>query len=138
MGPIVTGIISSIIDSIIGSVMTPVPVLPPDTPVGVVRPMVQDKILTIMGPPAPDGFAYFGNVRLRLAASLQIRDTQNRIIMPSTLQNPVPVLYKFDLDGVSVQRVWVLTWEEAEVAKEIILQRLAQAAQQQPQQQSTQ
>ncbi len=123
MNPIVSAIISSIIDSIIESAMTPTPVMPPSAPVGIVRPSLQNGPLAVMTPPS-NGFAQFGDKTLRLAASLQIRDIQNRIIMSGTLQQPVPVLYKIDEYG-SVQRVWVLTPEEAEVADQLIKQKAA-------------
>ena len=44
--------------------------------------------------------------------------------MSGSLQQPVPVLYKIDEYG-SVQRVWVLTQEEAEVADQLIKQKAA-------------
>ena len=123
MNPIVSAIISSIIDSIIESAMTPTPVVPPSAPSGVVRPSLQNGPLAVMTPPS-NGFAQFGDKTLRLAASLQIRDTQNRIVMSGTLQQPIPVLYNLDEYG-SVQRVWVLTPEEAEVADQLIKQKTA-------------
>ena len=123
MNPIISAIISSIIDSIIESAMTPTPVVPPSVPSGVVRPSLQNGPLAVMTPPS-NGFAQFGDKTLRLAASLQIRDTQNRIVMSGTLQQPIPVLYKLDEYG-SVQRVWVLTQEEAEVADQLIKQKTA-------------
>ncbi|PKO71113.1 MAG: hypothetical protein CVU20_08230 [Betaproteobacteria bacterium HGW-Betaproteobacteria-14] len=76
-----------------------------------------------MTPPS-NGFAQFDDKTLRLAASLQIRDTQNRIVMSGSLQQPIPVLYKVDEYG-SVQRIWVLTPEEAEVADQLIKQKAA-------------
>jgi hypothetical protein len=121
MNPIVSAIISSIIDSILESAMTPTPMVPPSAPPGVVRPALQNGPLAMMSPPN-NGYAQFGSETLRLAASLQIRDTQNRIVMPMAMQNSVPVLYKLDEYG-SVQRVWVLTQEEAEVADQLIKQK---------------
>ena len=47
---------------------------------------------------------------------------QNRIVMSGAVQQPVPVLYKLDEYG-TVQRVWVLTQEEAEVAEQLIKQK---------------
>lgn len=125
MNPIVSAIISSIIDSIVESAMTPTPVVPPSAPVGVVRPALQSGPLAVMTSPS-NGFAQFGDKTLRLSASLQIRDTQNRIVMSGSLQQPVPVLYKLDEYG-SVQRVWVLTPEEAEVADQLIKQKSSSA-----------
>ncbi|MCO5097647.1 MAG: hypothetical protein M9884_09280 [Rhodocyclaceae bacterium] len=123
MNPIVSAIISSIIDSILESAMAPTPVVPPSAPVGVVRPSLQNGPLAVMTPPS-NGFAQFDDKTLRLAASLQIRDTQNRIVMSGSLQQPIPVLYKVDEYG-SVQRIWVLTPEEAEVADQLIKQKAA-------------
>ena len=106
MNPIVSAIISSIIDSIIESAMAPPSSAPPPSvPVGIVRPALQTGPLATMNPPS-NGYAQFGDKTLRLAASLQIRDIQNRIVMSGSLQQPVPVLYKIDEYG-SVQRVWV-------------------------------
>ena len=119
MNPIISSIISSIIESIVNAPAPAVP--PPMAPPGIVRPALQNGPLAVMSPPS-NGYAQFGSDTLRLSAGLQIRDTQNRIVMPMTLQAPVPVLYKVDEYG-SVQRVWVLTPEEAEVADQLIKQR---------------
>ena len=121
MNPIVSAIISSIIESILDAPPPPAP--PPSVPAGIVRPALQTGPLATMSPPS-NGYAQFGDKTLRLAASLQIRDTQNRIVMSGTLQQSVPVLYKIDEYG-SVQRVWVLTPEEAEVADQLIKQKAA-------------
>ncbi len=129
MNPIVSAIISSIIDSIIESAMTPSALPPPSAPPGVVRPALQNGPLAVMTPPS-NGFAQFGSETKRLSASLQIRDTQNRIVMPMAMQGPVPVLYKLDEYG-TVQRVWVLTDEEADVAEELIAQKKSSQPKQQ-------
>ena len=125
MNPIVSAILSSIIDSIMESAMAPPPPAPPSAPAGIVRPTLQSGPLAVMGPPQ-NGFAQFNDKTLRLSASLQIRDIQNRIVMSGTMQQPVPVLYKLDEYG-TVQRVCVLTREEAEIADQLIKQR-SQAA----------
>ena len=121
MNPIVSAIISSIIENILESAMAPAPAMPPSAPVGIVRPALQNGPLATMSPPN-NGYAQFNDQTLRLAASLQIRDTQNRIVMSGAVQQPVPVLYKLDEYG-TVQRVWVLTREEAEVAEQLIKQK---------------
>lgn len=121
MNPIVSAIISSIIEHIMDAPPSSMP--PPSAPPGIVRPALQTGPLAMMSPPS-NGYAQFGSETLRLAASLQIRDTQNRIVMSGTVQQPVPVLYKVDEYG-SVQRVWVLTPEEAEVADQLIKQKSA-------------
>jgi len=123
MNPIVSAILSSIIDSIIESASAPPPVTMPSVPAGVVRPALQNGPLAVMEQPN-NGFARFNDQTLRLSASLQIRDTQNRIVLPMTMQGAVPVLYKLDEYG-TVQRVWVLTAEEAEVADQLIKQKTA-------------
>lgn len=128
MNPIVSAIISSIIDSIMESALAPPPPLPPSVPAGIVRPALQTGPLATMSPPS-DGYARFGDKTLRLSASLQIRDTQNRIVMPMAMRDSVPVLYKLDEYG-SVQRVWVLTQEEAEVADQLIRQKQSAAQKQ--------
>lgn len=128
MNPIVSAIISSIIDSILESAMAPAPLPPPSAPPGIVRPPLQQGPLAVMSPPS-NGFAQFGSETLRLSASLQIRDVQNRIVMPMSMQGPVPVLYKLDEYG-TVQRVWVLTEEEAEVADQLIRQKKSAAQKQ--------
>lgn len=125
MNPIVSAIISSIIDSILESAMAPAPLPPPSAPPGIVRPPLQQGPLAVMTPPS-NGFARFGGETLRLSASLQIRDVQNRIVMPMSMQGPVPVLYKLDEYG-TVQRVWVLTEEEAEIADQLIRQKKSAA-----------
>jgi hypothetical protein len=119
MNPIISAIISSILETIQDTPST----VPPQyyAPPGLVRPSLQTGPLAVMGPPE-NGYAQFGGQTLHLAANLQIRDTQNRIILPVSIEQAMPVLYKLDANG-SVQRVWVLTPEEAEVAERVLRQR---------------
>jgi hypothetical protein len=124
MNPLIATNITGIVESIVGAPSPPVQP-PPYTTSALVRPMRQDSPLAVMGPPA-NGYARFDDRVLRLAANLQIRDTQNRIVVPLTVERPVPVLYKLD-DYGSVMRVWVLTPEEAVVAETIVKQRAAAA-----------
>ena len=49
---------------------------------------------------------------VRLAPSAQIRDQSNRIVVPSTLAQPVLVKYLADPQGLPV-RIWILTPAEA-------------------------
>ena len=49
---------------------------------------------------------------VRLSPSAQIRDQSNRIVMPSSLAQPVLVKYLADPQGQPV-RVWILTPTEA-------------------------
>jgi len=119
MNPLVSAMIGSIIEGI----LQPAPQVLPETlsPPGLVRPALQDGPLAVMDPP-DNGYARIGGKTLHLAANLQIRDVHNRIILPFSLQNPVPVLYKLDAGG-SVQRVWVLSPEEAQVAERLIVEK---------------
>ncbi|MDR2240813.1 MAG: hypothetical protein LBE33_10255 [Zoogloeaceae bacterium] len=121
MDPITLTILSRIIDSIIESALAPAPLPPPSAPVGMVRPALHNGMLAVMEPPE-NGHARFGNETLPLSASLQIRNTQNLIVMPMAIRGPAPVLYKLDQYG-TVQRVWILTPEEAEAADQIIRQK---------------
>ena len=49
---------------------------------------------------------------LELAAGVLIRDAENRIILPVALPQDSVVKYQLDAEG-RIQRVWVLTTEEA-------------------------
>jgi hypothetical protein len=61
------------------------------------------------------GNAIINGKALPVAPGLQIRDQQNRIILPSMLMgSDMPVLYQMDATGVNVWRIWILT--PAEVA----------------------
>ena len=51
--------------------------------------------------------------QVRLSPGAQIRDTMNRIIMPSTLPPASAVKYQLDSAGF-VHRVWILSPEEAD------------------------
>ena len=128
MNPLVSAMIGSIIEGI----LQPAPQVVPEmlSPPGLVRPALQDGPLAVMDPP-DNGYARIGGKTLHLAANLQIRDVHNRIILPFSLQNPVPVLYKLDAGG-SVQRVWVLSPEEAQVAERLIVEKRPQPFQPSP------
>jgi hypothetical protein len=49
----------------------------------------------------------------RLAEGAQIRDRQNRVVLPTAIPPGTPVKYQLDADGV-VQAVWFLTHKEAQ------------------------
>lgn len=53
---------------------------------------------------------------VRLAAGARIHDTDNRIVMPSTLAGPLDVLVERDLSG-QVVRAWILTPAERTAAQ---------------------
>ena len=53
-----------------------------------------------------------GGKEMRLSAGAQVRDTANRIVMPSSV--PEGSVVKYTLDGAGyVHRVWILTQHEA-------------------------
>jgi hypothetical protein len=49
----------------------------------------------------------------RLAPGAQIRDAENRVILPTALPPGAEVKYELDAQGM-VRRVWILTPEEAQ------------------------
>jgi hypothetical protein len=51
-------------------------------------------------------------VRQRLAPGAQIRDTTNRVIVPTAVPSRAPVKYLYNGEGL-VRQVWILTPEEA-------------------------
>ncbi|WP_018413175.1 hypothetical protein [Methyloversatilis thermotolerans] len=73
-----------------------------------------DAIKATMKPPA-DGYAEVGKYTFKLAPGLQIRSTDNRIVLPMMMVSEQVVRYKLDAHG-DLFRVWVLTEEEAEQA----------------------
>ena len=73
--------------------------LPQDAKRGAMR-HLQDMIVQI------------DNSRARLAPGAQIRDAQNRLILPTAIPAGSLVRYQRDAQGM-VERVWVLTSEEA-------------------------
>jgi hypothetical protein len=73
--------------------------IPEDAERGDIR-HVQDMVVQI------------GGKTQRLAPGAQIRDAQNRLIVPAALPAGAPVRYVLDGAGM-VRRVWVLTPEEA-------------------------
>jgi len=106
-------LISTIISSVISAVQQAQEQAPPPPPVSMmaVRPMPPGSAKAVMNPPE-QGFARFDSKDLPLSAALQIRSPQNLIVQPATLQQPVTVRYVVDAGG-SVNRVWILTAEEA-------------------------
>lgn len=52
----------------------------------------------------------------RMSAGAQIRDAQNRIVMPAGIRGTHPVLYERDPSG-QVSRIWILTADEVKAAK---------------------
>jgi hypothetical protein len=79
-----------------------------------VRTIPEDAIKASMKPPA-NGYAEVGKYTFRLAPGVQIRSTDNRIVLPMMMVSEQLVRYKLDARG-DLFRVWVLTDEEAQQA----------------------
>jgi hypothetical protein len=73
--------------------------LPPDAKRGAMR-HLQNMIVLI------------DNSRARLAPGAQIRDAQNRLVLPTAIPAGSLIKYQWDAQGM-VDRVWILTPEEA-------------------------
>ncbi len=108
MNPLIPSIISSVISAI---QQAPEQAPPPPMSMMAVRPMPAGATKAVMNPPE-QGTARFGDKRFPLSPALQIRSAQNLIVQPATMQQPVTVRYLVDAGG-SVNRVWILTAEEA-------------------------
>jgi len=76
-----------------------------------VRPFPGETKRGEMQPPA-DGQVSISGKLLPMAPAVQIRDTQNLIVMPMAVQQPATVRYLTDASG-AVFRVWMLTPAEA-------------------------
>lgn len=61
---------------------------------------VQEMLVELDGKPA------------RLSPGAQIRDTSNRLVLPTTVTDKTVVKYQLDSSG-AVHRVWILSKEEA-------------------------
>src|SRR5215470_6871069 len=59
-----------------------------------------------------DMMVSINGVAVRLAPGVQIRDRDNRLIVPTAVPPGSPVKYVVDQDGF-VRQVWILTPEEA-------------------------
>ncbi len=62
---------------------------------------VQDMVVELDGKPA------------RLTPGAQIRDTSNRLILPTSITQAVVVKFLADPSGQQLHRVWILSAEEA-------------------------
>jgi hypothetical protein len=62
--------------------------------------------------PPHEGVVMINGKQLSLSPASQIRNTQNLIVMPSTVREPVLVKYVTDSNG-NVHRVWILSPDEA-------------------------
>ena len=75
------------------------------------RPIPDDAARVKMAFPTP-GVVKVKDATLRLSPGAQIRDTQNRIVLPSHVSGEHVVRMVVDRNG-QVHRVWILTPEEA-------------------------
>jgi hypothetical protein len=107
---ILTALISGFVNAVVGS-----PTQPSEQALleaAWVRPFPPEAKLGEMQPPM-QGEVVISGQTLYLSPGAQIRNTDNRIVMPSTVQEAAPVRYLTDAAG-AVSRVWMLT--PAEVA----------------------
>ncbi len=110
----VTTIVSSIISSIINAAMD-APPAPPPAPAytSMARNFPADSLKgELLAPLEGDGVQISGK-RFSKAPALQIRNEQNLIVMPASLQGTLPVRYQLDPLG-SVWRVWILSSAESQ------------------------
>lgn len=75
------------------------------------RPMPAEAKRGQLSPPVGDEIV-IGGKRFLLAPGAQIRDRENRIVMPFAVRDGALVRYLLDANG-AVVRVWMLTPEEA-------------------------
>jgi hypothetical protein len=107
---IVTALISGVVNAVLGT-----PSQPSEQALleaAWVRPFPAEAKLGEMQPPM-QGEVVISGQTLYLSPGAQIRNADNRIVMPSTVQEAAPVRYLTDASG-AVSRVWMLT--PAEVA----------------------
>ena len=103
---IVSAIISSVVSAVTGTATTDttsattalVQTYPVNAGAGVLSPPVLQSVT-------------IGEVVYPVAPGLQIRNPQNLIVMPSTIQSSLNVRYQLDAMG-SVWRIWVLSAAE--------------------------
>ena len=109
MDPLIPAIISTVINTILSTPADPPPVD------ALARPIPAEAARAQMQPPV-NGRVELDGKSLPLSPGAQIRDTNNRIVMPLSVQHPTTVRYLTDAGG-AVHRVWILT--PAEVAQPV-------------------
>jgi hypothetical protein len=112
LSPIVSSIVSSIISAILEA-----PAIPPEQPqqVSVTRTFPSAALPGILAGAPELGNVVINGKILPTAPGLQIRNQQNRIMIPVVLSGAdFPILYQMDANGLNVWRIWILT--PAEVA----------------------
>jgi hypothetical protein len=109
----VTTIVSSIISSIISAAIDAPPAQPPAPAYSsMARPFPADSLKGELLAPIENEIEISGK-RFSRAPALQIRNEQNLIVMPASLQGTLPVRYQLDQMG-SVWRVWILSSAESQ------------------------
>ena len=106
---IVSALISSVINAVVDSSLSPSDQVLQES--ALVRPFPAEAKRGEMQPPQ-QGEVVIGGRTLYLSPGAQIRNADNRIIMPSAVQEAATVRYLTDASG-AVFRVWMLTPEEA-------------------------
>ncbi len=104
---LIPAIISTIIQGAADQAPLPSPAQSSGPVVGVARTLPADSQRGIMGWSAVGSVQIDGQV-LPLSPAAQIRNEQNLIVMPASVQQPMPVRYLVDAMGF-VSRVWILT-----------------------------
>ena len=87
-----------------------------DEPAAMARPLPQEARKGVLQPPQGDGFLTISGRQWPLAPTAQFRSRQNLLVMPTTIQSPVEVVYLTD-DSGAVHRVWMLTQSEASLSR---------------------
>ena len=105
MNPLLPALIGSLINA-------PQPAIEPLPPPGIFFRSIPGEAQRGQMQPPWAGVVSIAGKELRLAPGLQIRDTNNRIILSDSVRQPMLVKYLTDGMG-QVARIWVLTDGEA-------------------------
>ena len=107
MDPLIPAIVSTLLQTIFSA-----PSGEPQQPLNqLARPIPAESVVAQMLPPF-NGRVELNGQDFGLSPASQIRDQNNRIVMPGAVQQAAKVRYLTDVGG-SVQRIWILTPEEA-------------------------
>lgn len=109
MDPITSAIVSTVIQSVIEGALAPPP---PDMSPGIIRVLPSESLKGVMLPPGIDGMVQIGRQKFMLSPGVQIRNELNMIILPTMVQEAVPVRFQTDFSG-AVNRIWILSTAEA-------------------------
>jgi len=106
MDPLIPAIVSTVIQTLMSMPSDPPPVA------AISRQIPMEATKARMEPPAAGRIELNGET-FALSPGVQIRDADNRIVMPMTVQRPATVLYLTDASG-AVNRIWILGTSEAQ------------------------